>query len=283
MSEFSDFVTGLTSIAASAGNSRRSVRAAKRNTDAAIAANWKMANFQYEKNLEQWYRENAYNAPDAQMRRLKNAGLNPNLIYGSGGAEGNTTTAGPRFNAPDVEYNYEPFQMKADAVMKAVDFVNNQRIKSAQVDEIKERVSNLATQRDALRTRMENDIINRLYYQYRGKSQKTKYELGTRLFETQVDYAREQLRRLKGEVSLQEYKKLNINSQMRLNEARRKGLEQDNTSYQDYGFTRNNAPWWLRMFIKGLDNGFFDSASTAAERDRKKHIVGYDSQGNPIY
>jgi hypothetical protein len=41
--------------------------------------------------LEQWQRKNQYNHPLEQMRRLKDAGLNPNLIYGSspGSAVGN--------------------------------------------------------------------------------------------------------------------------------------------------------------------------------------------------
>lgn len=40
--------------------------------------------------IEFWNMQNAYNAPKAQMQRLKEAGLNPNLIYGgsSGGASG---------------------------------------------------------------------------------------------------------------------------------------------------------------------------------------------------
>lgn len=36
--------------------------------------------------VENWNRENAYNSPKAQMERLKAAGLNPNLVYGSGAA-----------------------------------------------------------------------------------------------------------------------------------------------------------------------------------------------------
>ena len=32
--------------------------------------------------LAQWERQNAHNHPLEQMRRLKEAGLNPNLIYG---------------------------------------------------------------------------------------------------------------------------------------------------------------------------------------------------------
>lgn len=34
--------------------------------------------------LSDWNMQNAYNSPAAQMQRLKDAGLNPNLVYGSG-------------------------------------------------------------------------------------------------------------------------------------------------------------------------------------------------------
>lgn len=46
---------------------------------------------QYNKDL--WDYQNAYNSPQQQMERLKAAGLNPRLIYGSGGASGGN--AGP--------------------------------------------------------------------------------------------------------------------------------------------------------------------------------------------
>lgn len=41
--------------------------------------------------LADWHMQNAYNDPAAQMMRLKNAGLNPNLVYGNG-VVGNSST-----------------------------------------------------------------------------------------------------------------------------------------------------------------------------------------------
>ena len=53
-------------------------------------------------NLEQWHRQNQYNHPIEQMARLKAAGLNPNLIYGTspGAATGNAGAVAPG-KAPD--------------------------------------------------------------------------------------------------------------------------------------------------------------------------------------
>lgn len=62
----------------------------------------KLAGYSYKKDLEQWNRQNAYNHPKAQMERLKSAGLNPNLVYGTG-AVGNTSAQGPTYKTPEFK------------------------------------------------------------------------------------------------------------------------------------------------------------------------------------
>lgn len=54
------------------------------------------------KNIEFWKMQNQYNTPSAQMQRLKDAGLNPNLIYGSSpaGASGSAGSIAPSKPAP---------------------------------------------------------------------------------------------------------------------------------------------------------------------------------------
>jgi len=53
-------------------------------------------------NVEFWNMQNRYNTPKQQMQRLKDAGLNPNLIYGSSpaGAGGNAGSISPAKAAP---------------------------------------------------------------------------------------------------------------------------------------------------------------------------------------
>lgn len=85
-----------------------SARTAKRNTDRTIQANREMAEYQYSKDIEMWNLNNAYNSPEAQQLRLNKAGLNPNLVYGSGSVAGNTTGSMPKYNAPTAQYNYKP-------------------------------------------------------------------------------------------------------------------------------------------------------------------------------
>lgn len=52
-------------------------------------------------NKEMWNLQNAYNSPAMQMQRYKEAGLNPNLIYGQG-SSGNAQQA-PTYQAPNQE------------------------------------------------------------------------------------------------------------------------------------------------------------------------------------
>lgn len=49
-----------------------------------IKYNKEMYNLQRQHALEDWERKNQYDSPQAQMQRLKDAGLNPHLVYGNG-------------------------------------------------------------------------------------------------------------------------------------------------------------------------------------------------------
>lgn len=129
---------------------------ARQNTDKTIAANKELAQYQYSKDLEMWNRGNEYNSPSAQMSRLKQAGLNPNLVYGSG-VTGNTAANLPKYQAPRVEYNYRPVD-----VTGMLSFYQDTMIKQAQYD-------NLRAQHDAITqgTRLkqfEGDLFNDTYF-----------------------------------------------------------------------------------------------------------------------
>ena len=61
-----------------------------------------LAELEFQRNKEMWNLQNKYNHPIEQMSRLKQAGLNPNLVYGSG-AVGNTTSNAPNYKAPGLK------------------------------------------------------------------------------------------------------------------------------------------------------------------------------------
>lgn len=59
--------------------------------------------------VSDWHMQNAYNSPEAQMQRLKEANLNPNLVYGSGSVAQEASTprgsnaSQPNFKAPQLD------------------------------------------------------------------------------------------------------------------------------------------------------------------------------------
>lgn len=91
---------------ASIGSTALGARARRRTAKASREGNLELAKFQYSKDLEMWRRMNRYNSPEQQMKRFKEAGLNPHLIY-SQGSPGQATQM-PQFQAPRLEYDYTP-------------------------------------------------------------------------------------------------------------------------------------------------------------------------------
>lgn len=102
------------------------------NTALTNRSNRKMAEFAYNKDLESWNRQNTYNSPAAQMARYSTAGLNPNLIYGTGSASAGNATSIPHYQAPTQSHNYEAPQM-----LPVLGSFADLKIKAATYDRIK--------------------------------------------------------------------------------------------------------------------------------------------------
>ena len=102
-------LTGLGSL----GSSLLSNQGAKRRQN--------LANKQ---NVEFWKMQNAYNTPKAQMGRLTDAGLNPNLIYGSGSA--NTGVAGSISPSKASPYQIQnPVPLQASLLQSQINLNNS--------------------------------------------------------------------------------------------------------------------------------------------------------------
>lgn len=98
------------------------------------SANQANSNRTYEQDVEMWNRGNAYNAPVAQMARLKEAGLNPNLVYGNG-AVGNQAGTLPKYQTPQV--SYQGVEQVAQAVPSTISQYQDYQIRQAQLDNLK--------------------------------------------------------------------------------------------------------------------------------------------------
>lgn len=96
----------LLGVGASLASTYLASRTQRRNVDRTNRANRELAEYAYQRDLEMWNRQNEYNTPSAQMQRFKEAGLNPNLIYGQG-TPGNAQQM-PKYNAPNVDYSNVP-------------------------------------------------------------------------------------------------------------------------------------------------------------------------------
>lgn len=98
MDPLSAGITGISNIVGAGINAAQS----RRNVRATNKANRQLAEYSFNKNLEMWHLQNQYNSPQAQMQRLKEAGLNPHLMYGKG-TVGNAQGM-PTYVAPQQDY-----------------------------------------------------------------------------------------------------------------------------------------------------------------------------------
>lgn len=57
----------------------------------------------FAQNVQMWNMQNAYNHPAEQMKRYKEAGLNPNLIYGNGTSSAGNASGAPTYQAPEYK------------------------------------------------------------------------------------------------------------------------------------------------------------------------------------
>lgn len=127
-------------------------------------ANKKQAEYQYSTAQEQWNKANIYNTPQEQMLRLAEAGLNPNLVYGSGSVTGNTTSQAESYkaakqdiNLPNMVAAYQDFQLKGAQVDNVKAQTNNVMQRT-----LSEQFKQAQTQAQTAKTQLELDIANEL-------------------------------------------------------------------------------------------------------------------------
>jgi len=146
-------MSGLLGLIGSVGASLISNRGAKRRQQLADQQNEKF-----------WKMQNAYNTPKQQMSRLQDAGLNPNLIYGSNANTGVAGSISPSKASPYNVQNPVPSMMQT-ALLNAQkeNLEANTRDKNAQAREREEllggRTTNLQL-RNEIQT-IKNDIAGK--------------------------------------------------------------------------------------------------------------------------
>lgn len=152
-------------LAAAAIQGVRNAVEQRRAQKKANEQNMLMADKEFAQNKQMWELQNKYNDPAAQMQRLGGAGLNPNLVYGSGNAAGNQSAPGPRYNAPTAIPEYGQLNLP-DMLSQYQDF----QMKNAQIDNVK-------AQTDLTRENVTSAPIARLLKDIQGQAGQVKLDL----------------------------------------------------------------------------------------------------------
>lgn len=213
----------------------------RRNNDRQNRANRELADYQYSKDTEMWNKGNLYNAPGAQMERLKAAGLNPNLVYGNG-VTGNSASQLPKYQAPQVSYqgNKNPVNFPETIAMH-----QQLQMQAANIDNVKAQTK--ATEQKAANDAILNRIllIKEIGEPYRNEILSTRATEGEALRPHNVairkgeaDRQQKILDKLTGEIGLQKWMADNFNSQIKTRTTQR-GLmrQQENESWYRTNYT----------------------------------------------
>lgn len=110
----------------------------RRNQDRQNAANLALSDRQFEQNQQQIAELNKYNDPAAQMARFQGAGLNPNLIYGSGGASAGNQTQVAKAERPEYVSSARAIQLP-----EMLNEFQNFQMRQAQINNVKAQTKNI--------------------------------------------------------------------------------------------------------------------------------------------
>lgn len=134
----------IASIAGQIISSNAQRKAQRRGTKRYNEAQKQIASQARAEDLAQWNRENEYSNPTSQMKRLRQAGLNPNLIYGSSTPTGASAHLG-QYQAPQIDKNIDPV-VPGDTIAGGISSYNNVKVQQAQTDNVKQLTKNAQTQ-----------------------------------------------------------------------------------------------------------------------------------------
>jgi len=162
------------------------------NNQAQRKWNEKMYGIQRQDALADWQMQNAYNSPQAQMERLKEAGLNPNLVYGNGVTQPSQTVRSssveswkpeaPRFDGSAVLAAYYDTAIKKEQA----DLIKQQRT-LAEADEQLKNAQTLSTYISTGKTVAETAKTNQ------------EVQLGKSLMEPTIEAAKQNVQKMQAD------------------------------------------------------------------------------------
>lgn len=136
----------------------KQIEAQSRENSLAFRRNMQAAHWQNLASINQWNRENEYNAPIRQRQRLSDAGLNPDLLY-QNGASGLTAASSPSMaSAPSYEpVDYGAYARKRSLVGDSILSGFEGALRGAQLDLLRAQVRK--TDADAQGSEINNQTL----------------------------------------------------------------------------------------------------------------------------
>ena len=173
--------------------------------------NLNLAKQQNQWNIDQWNRENEYNTPLAQMSRYKDAGLNPDLMYG----QQNLSAASPEMTAgePGSPMDYSPVA-NGPTIGEAASIAASTRLTNAQAKLAESQADK--TDAETVGQTINNDWLPKLL---KGQTEINEADVKQRLADAglkgkQIEVAVEQIKVMQQSVKESQQKINDLQSQM---------------------------------------------------------------------
>lgn len=173
---------------------------------------WQLADYERQKadQREFWDITNKYNSPEEQMNRLRQAGLNPNLVYGKGADVTASSLSGPTMgNAPKANIKFDYNQIMQAKAM-------NQQLKysQAQTDNVLQDTQNKQVQNDLTQAQINQTNVQTANIAQNTATSEFQLQQSQELKDTVLERAKAELEsvKIKNVVALGEYELAQIKS-----------------------------------------------------------------------
>lgn len=239
MSVAAAVITGAASLAGAGLSAYGSAQANKKGV--ALAREMRQSD------IDMWHKTNAYNSPIQQMQRLREAGLNPNLVYGNGATH--TAQSAPSAKVPEVQN--ELASLGQLNLVPILSMYQDMKVKNAQMDNIKK-------QMEYTDSKIINEGLKAISTSVNTEKNQFSLSQAKRLADSQFQTAMANLEKIKQDVNLkmvqqrlsQEFQPYKIaesktRTENYLEDTKLKRLEnQLQSELKPYGVTTNDNMFW---------------------------------------
>lgn len=207
--------------------------------------------------IKQWHLQNYYNSPKQQMQRLREAGLNPNLVYGNGGGIIASTSAPPT-KVPELTNTLASMQQLS--AVPAISAYQDMRVKNAQIANTKA-LTELTEQKritEAINQGLKASQTAKNEFNLGLAKQVEKYSLQAAEYSV-INAQRDAMLKETNNRIMQEMQPYNIaekqaNINVKIPESKLKNMELNyEKELRELGLPFG-TPWWMKSAIKGIKN-----------------------------